>query len=62
MHRNLIPPKNIQVTFSEENRPPPKKLSRLVNENIYLNLNIDFFFNILASPDVLKWSTTNGNH
>ena len=56
-----IYPKNIQVTLSELNRPPPKHLSRLVNKNTLLNLNIAFFY-ILASPDVLTWFTTNGHH
>ena len=39
-----IYPKNIQVTLSEENRPPPKQLSRLENKNTLLNLNIAFYF------------------
>ena len=56
-------PKNIQVTLTEENRPPQKKLSRLVNKNTLLNLNIDFYFlNVLAYLDVLKWFTKNGHH
>ena len=58
-----IYPKRIQVTLPEENRPPPKHLSRLVNKSILLNLNIAFYFlNILASSDVLTWLTTNGHH
>ena len=58
-----INPKKIQVTLSEENRPSPKHLSRLVNKNTFLNLNIAFYsIDILASPDVLKWFTTNGHH
>ena len=56
-----IYPKKIQVTFSEENRPLPKHLSKLVNKNTLLNLNIaSYFLNILASPDVSTWFNTGG--
>ena len=52
----------IQVTLSEEKRPSPHHLSKLVNKNTILNLNIaSYYLNILASPDVLTWSTT-GRH
>ena len=57
----LIPiyPKNIQVTLSEQNRPPPKHLSKILNNNTSLNLNIASYFpNILTSPDVSTWFTT----
>ena len=51
----------MQVTFSEEKRPSPQHLSKLVNKNTILNLNIaSYFLNILASPDVSTWSTTGG--
>ena len=37
-------------------------MSKLVNKKTVLNLNIASYFpNILASPDVLTWSTTGGN-
>ena len=56
-----IYPQKIQVTLSEETRLSPQHLSKLVNKNTLLNLNIAFYFiNILASPDVLTWSTTGG--
>ena len=42
--RILIYPKNIQFTLSEQNRPPPNKLSKLVNDNTTINLNIDYYF------------------
>ena len=39
----------------------PQHLSKLVNKNTILNLNIaSYFLNILASPDVSTWSTTGG--
>ena len=54
-----IYPKNIQVTLSEENRLPPKYLSKLMNKNTTLNLNVaSDFLNILTSSDVLTWFTT----
>ena len=56
-----IYPQNIQVTFSEEKRPSPQHLSKLVNKNTLLNLNIaSYFLNILAYPDLSTWSTTSG--
>ena len=56
-----IYPQKIQVTLSEENRPSPKHLSKLVNKNQILNLNIaSYFLNILASLDLSTWSTTGG--
>ena len=45
----------------EEKSPAPHHLSKLVNKNKILNLNIaSYFLNILASPDELTWSTTGG--
>ena len=56
-----IYPKNIQVSLSEQNRLPPKHLSKLVNNNTTPNLNIaSYFLNILASPHVSTWYTTGG--
>ena len=56
-----IYPQKIQVTLSEEKKPSPQHLSKLVNKNTLLNLNIaSYFLNILALPDVLTWSTTAG--
>ena len=53
-----IHPKKIQVTFSEENRPPPKHESKHVNNNTTLNLKTyPYLIDILASPDVSKWFT-----
>ena len=47
--------------MSEGKRPSPQYLSKLVNKNTILNLNTaSYFLNILASPDVLTWSTTGG--
>ena len=47
--------------MSEEKIPSPQNLSKLVNRNTLLNLNItSYFLNILASPDVSTWSTTGG--
>ena len=58
---NLNFPKNIQVTLSEQNLPPPNKLSILVNNNTNINLEIaSYFLDILASPDVLTWFATGG--
>ena len=56
-----IYPQKIQVLLSEEKRPSPQHLSKLVNKKRLLNLNIaSYFLNILASPDVSTWSTTSG--
>ena len=56
-----IYPQKIQVPLSEEKRPSAQHLSKLVNKNTILNLNItSYFLNILASPDVSTWSTTGG--
>ena len=56
-----IYPQKIQVTLSEEKRPSPQNLSKLVNKNTFLNLNTaSYFINILASPDLSTWSTTGG--
>ena len=53
--------KRMQVTFSEQNRPPPKHLSKIVNNNTTMNLNIaSYFLNVLASPDISTWFTTGG--
>ena len=42
------------MTLLEQNRPQPKHLSILENNNTNLNLNIaSYFLNILASPGVL---------
>ena len=47
--------------MSEEKRPPPKHLSKLVNKNTLFNLNITSYFRIiLASPDVSRWFITGG--
>ena len=59
MKQFLIYPKNIQVKLSKQNRPPPIFLSKLVNNNTTMNLNIaSYFLYVLASPDLLKWFTT----
>ena len=43
----------------EQNRPQPKHLSKLENNNTNLNLNIaSYFLNILAPPDVMTRFTT----
>ena len=56
-----IYPQKIQVTLSEEKIPSSKNLSKLLNKNTLLNLNIaSYFLNILASPDVSKWFTACG--
>ena len=61
MHRLQIYPKNIQVALSKQNLPPPKIVSKLLNDNTALNLNIaSYFLNILASQDVSTWFTTGG--
>ena len=50
-----------KLPFSEEKSPPPQHLSKLVNKNKILNLNIaSYLLNILASLDVSTWSTTSG--
>ena len=52
---------NIQVTLPEEKILSPIVLSKLVNKNTLLNMNIaSYFLNILASPDVSTWFTTCG--
>ena len=54
-----ISPKKLPLL--EEKIPSPKHYSKLVNKNKLLNLNIaSYFLNILASPNVLTWSTTGG--
>ena len=59
----LIYPQKVPIALSDENILLPKHLSRLVNKKISLNMNIGFYFlNILASPDVLTWLTTNRHH
>ena len=61
INNSTIPiyPKNIQVTLSEQNRPPPKNLSKLVNNNTTMNLNIaSYFLSTSAPPDVLTWFAT----
>ena len=58
---NPIYPKNIRVTLSEQNRPPPEHLSKLENSNTNLNLNITYYFlNILASTGVMTRFTKSG--
>ena len=50
-----------QIPLLEEKIPLPQHLSKLVNKNTILNLNIaSYFLNILASPDVSTWSTYGG--
>ena len=50
-----------KLPLSEEKRPTPQHLNKLVNKNTILNLNIaSYFLNILASPDESTWSTTGG--
>ena len=56
-----IYPQIIEFKFSEEKRPSPKHLYKLVNKNTLRNLNIaSYFLNILAFPDVSTWFTTVG--
>ena len=58
--RNPLKMYRIQYIPKKE-RTPPQHLSKLVNKNKLLNLNVAFYFlNILASLDVLTWSTTGG--
>ena len=53
-------PKRFKLHFQNK-KTLPKHLSKLVNKNTLLNLNIAFYFlNILASPDVSIWFTTGG--
>ena len=53
--------KNIQVSFSEQNWPPPKHFSKLVNNNTTLNLKgASYLLNISAFPRVSTWYTTGG--
>ena len=60
MYRLQYTPKNTSFIFRRI-RPSPQLLSKLVNKNTLLNLNIAFYFlNILASPDVSTWSATGG--
>ena len=55
----IYPPKKIPLL--EEKSSTPQHLSKLLNKNTILNLNIaSYFLNILASPYVLTWSTTGG--
>ena len=55
----IYPQKNLPLL--EEKSPTPQHLSKLVNKNTILNLNIaSYFLNILASPDLSTWSTTGG--
>ena len=57
-----IYPQSIQVTLSEGKIPSPKHLSKLVNKNTLLNLNIaSYFLNITAFPDVSTWIATGGS-
>ena len=45
--------------MSDEKGLSPQNLSKLLNKNTILNLNIaSYFINTLAYPDVLTWSTT----
>ena len=56
-----IYPKKSKWHFQKKNKRPPKHLSKLVNNNTTLNLNIvSYSLNILASPDVSTWFTTGG--
>ena len=67
-HSNKSSPKELtpiypqkQLPLLEEKIPTPQHLSKLVNNNTILNLNIaSYFLNILASPNVSTWSTTGG--
>ena len=54
-----IYPQKYKYHFHKKKRPSPQHLSKLVNKNTLLNLNIaSYFLNILASPDVSTWPTT----
>ena len=58
---NPIYLKKIPVKLSEQNGPPPKKLSKLDNSSTNTNRNIaSYFINIFVSPNVLTWFTTGG--
>ena len=60
MHRFQFIPKRFKF-HCQKNWPPPKNLSKLVNNNTTLNLNIaSYFHNKLASLDVSTWYTTGG--
>ena len=60
MYRLQYIPKK-KLPLSEEKSPSPQHLSKLVNNNTILNLNIaSYFLNVLASPDESTWSTTGG--
>ena len=61
MHQFQFTPKNIQVSFSEQNRPPQNVLSKLVNNKTTINLNTaSYILDILDSPHVSEWYTTGG--
>ena len=50
-----------KLPLLEEKIPTPQHLSKLVNNNKTLNLNIDaYFLNVLGSPDESTWSTKGG--
>ena len=50
-----------KLPLLEEKSPTPQHLSKLVNNNTILNLNIaSYFLNILASQDASTWSTIGG--
>ena len=58
MHQFQVIVKNSSLIVRKK-RPPQKHLSKLVDNNRTINLNIAFYFlNILASSDVLTWYTT----
>ena len=60
IHQFQFIPKNSSLIVRKK-RPPQKHLSKLVDNNKTINLNIAFYFlNILASSDVLPWYTTRG--
>ena len=61
MYRLQYIPKKYKFNCQKKKIPPPQQLSKLVNKNTLLNLNIaSYFLNILDSPDVLTWFTTDG--
>ena len=50
-----------KLPLLEEKIPTPQHLSKLVNKNKILNLNIaSYYLNVLVSPDASTWSTTGG--
>ena len=58
MYRLQYTPERFKL---RKKKTSPKHLSKLVNKNTSLNLNIaSYFLNILASPYVSIWSTTCG--